>query len=259
MGELTARPATSVVIPVLNAEPYLPALLDSFARQAPRPPGEVILVDSGSTDRTVALAAGRPGVRVIPIERFSHGRARNLGALAAGGEVVVFLSQDALPADERWLAELLAPFDDPQVAAAYSRQIPRPDANPMERHWLESRVPDGEPVSRAAGPGEFSMDLVFFSNVSSAVRREALLAHPFDEELIMSEDQQFSRDVITAGMAVVYQPHSVVVHSHNYSLATCSPRASGSSTSRPRQSCTRTTTRSGASSGATSTASTPSR
>ncbi|HEY5999912.1 MAG TPA: glycosyltransferase [bacterium] len=218
MGELTSLPSASVVIPVLNAAPYLPALLEAFARQAPRPPLEVILVDSGSTDGTAALAAGRPGVRVIPIERFTHGRSRNLGARAAAGEVVVFLSQDALPADERWLAELLAPFADGRVAAAYSRQIARDDANPMERHFLETRFPPGEPIARVAGPGESSLEQVFFSNVSSAVRREALLEHPFDEELIMSEDQQLSRDLLAAGFRVVYRPSSAVLHSHNYTL-----------------------------------------
>ena len=133
MGEQTARPPVSVVIPVLNAAPYLSDLFAAFARQDPCPPDEVILVDSGSTDGTAALAARAPGVRVVPIERFSHGRSRNLGARAAAGEIVVFLSQDALPADERWLAELVAAFDDPRVAAAYSRQIPRPDRFPRTR------------------------------------------------------------------------------------------------------------------------------
>ncbi|HWR98365.1 MAG TPA: glycosyltransferase family 2 protein [Candidatus Methanoperedens sp.] len=218
MGEQAGGPRVSVVIPVLNAEPYLPALLAAFAGQSPRPPDEVIIVDSGSTDGTAALAAGAPGVRFFRTERFSHGRARNEGARAAGGDVVVFLSQDALPADGRWLAELLVPFSDPRVAAAYSRQVPRPGANPMERHFLEDRFPAGEPVARAGGAGELSLEQVFFSNVSSAVRRETLLAHPFDEELIMSEDQQLSRDLLAAGLQVVYRPSSAVLHSHNYTL-----------------------------------------
>jgi rhamnosyltransferase len=92
----------------------------------------------------------------------------------------------------------------------------------MERFFLLKRFPPGPPErrdKRGDAPLEFAD--VFFSNVSAAIRREALLRHPFDEELIMSEDQQFSRDVIAAGHAVVYQPESVVVHSHNYSLATC--------------------------------------
>lgn len=219
MREERAPISASVVIPVLNAAAYLPALFAAFKRQVPRPPDEVILADSGSTDRTLELAAAEPGIRLVRVERFTHGRSRNLGAQAARGTVVVFLSQDALPADEHWLAQLLEPFADPRIAAAYSRQVPRPDANPMERHFLETRFPPGGPLERGGGdPAQLSLESVFFSNVSSAVRRESLLRHPFDEELIMSEDQQLSRDLLSAGLGVVYRPSSVVLHSHNYTL-----------------------------------------
>lgn len=215
-------PTVSVVIPTLNAAPFLPALLKAVFGQEPATPMEVVLVDSMSTDATRGIAAAEPRVRVVPIDNFAHGRARNLGAREARGEIVVLLTQDALPADSRWLSQLLAPFVDPRVVASYSRQVPYPDANPMERFFLAQRFPDGPPVRREKrGPAPLQLEDVFFSNVSAAIRRETLLRHPFDEELIMSEDQQFSRDVIAAGHAVAYQPASVVFHSHNYSLSVC--------------------------------------
>ena len=214
--------SVSVVIPTLNAAVFLPRLFEAIFSQEPCPPAEIVLVDSMSTDATREIAASDPRVRVVPITAFSHGRARNLGVREARGEIVVLLTQDAAPADRRWLAALLAPFADPQVVAAYSRQIPRDDANPMERYFLNDRFPPGPPVKRVCtGDAPLMLEDVFFSNVSAAIRRATVLAHPFDEELIMSEDQQFSRDVLTAGAAVVYQPASVVVHSHNYSLSTC--------------------------------------
>ncbi len=213
-------PSVSVVIPVLNAEPYLRAIVAGLRTQKPVPPAELVLVDSRSTDATVSLAKQLwPGVKIIPIDDFSHGRARNLGARAAAGELVVLMTQDAAPADERWLAELLAPFDDPTVAAAYSRQVPRPGANPMERFFLASRFPDGPPVRRGTVvERDLTLEDVFFSNVSAAVRSADLHAHPFDETLIMSEDQQLSRDLLAAGRTVVYCPSSVAVHSHDYTL-----------------------------------------
>jgi rhamnosyltransferase len=212
----------SVVIPTLNAEPYLRGILEAIFSQEPTSPSEVILVDSMSTDATRNIAASDARVRVVPIADFSHGRARNLGARAAVGEVVVMLTQDALPADRTWLAALLAPFADPQVVASYSRQVPCADANPMERFFLERRFPPRPPVRRERrGDATLTLEDVFFSNVSAAIRRDALLRQPFDETLIMSEDQQFSRDVIAAGHAVVYQPESIVIHSHDYSLTTC--------------------------------------
>ena len=216
----TARPRASVVVPTLNARPHLDDLLRVLRAQRPCPPEEIILVDSGSTDGTAACAALEPGVQVVAIERFSHGGARNLGTTRSRGEIVVFLSQDALPADERWLSGLLAPLEDAGVGAVFSRQVPRPGANPMERHFLETHFPPGEPrIMRRRGGGHllFQRD-VFFSNVSAAVRRDLLLRHPFDENLIMSEDQQCARDLLLAGHAVAYAPASVVVHSHDYTL-----------------------------------------
>ena len=214
----------SVVIPVLNAAPWLPALRRALAAQRPAPPTEILLVDSGSADGTASLAAGWPGTRVVPLARFSHGRARNVGAREASGEVVVFLTQDALPADERWLGALLEPLADPGIAAVCSRQVPRPEAPPTERFFLAYHFPPGAPVVRRADParrrGDWMLADVFFSNVSAAIRRDVLLRHPFDETIIMSEDQQLARDLLAAGLAVAYQPQSVVIHSHRYSLGT---------------------------------------
>lgn len=212
----------SIVIPVLNAERYLPELLRACFDQRPVRPVEVILVDSMSTDRTREIAATFKDVRVIPITNFSHGRSRNMGARAANGNVIVLLTQDALPKDDTWLQRLLAPLSDERVVASFSRQEPRPEASPMERYFLQTHFPAGDaPVVSAKKAGEqlqFQRD-VFFSNVSAAIRRDVLLRFPFDEDLIMSEDQQFARDVLEKGYGIAYQPQSVVIHSHQYTLA----------------------------------------
>ena len=220
MDPLPQQPAVSVVIPVLNAEKYLPALLDAIFAQQPRAPEEVVLVDSMSKDRTVEIAQRYPNVRVIPVAKFSHGGARNLGVREAKGDVVVLMTQDALPRDGSWLRQLLQPLENPRVAATYSRQVPYPDASPMEQYFLATHFPE-EPAVRGGEGEHASLHSVFFSNVSAALRRDLLLRYPFDETLIMSEDQQVSRDLIKAGYTVVYQPGSVVTHSHNYSLSVC--------------------------------------
>ncbi|MBU4200152.1 MAG: glycosyltransferase [Verrucomicrobia bacterium] len=211
----------SVVIPVLNAAAYLPALLNTLFAQKPAPPRNVVLVDSLSTDDTRTIGRSYNNVRIVPIARFSHGAARNLGAREAEGDIIVLLTQDALPRDTSWLEALLRPFSDPQVGAVYSRQIPHPDAPPTEHFFLDYHFPPHTSMRRVkTGEKHLGLEDVFFSNVSAAVRRPLLLRYPFDETLIMSEDQQFARDLIEAGYAVVYAPDSVVVHSHRYSLKT---------------------------------------
>jgi len=127
-----------VVIPVLNAAGTLPALLEALADQSPSPPDEIVLVDSMSTDDTRRIALAQTNVRIVPLERFSHGRARNLGAREATGAIIVLMTQDALPADRHWLAALLEPLADPRVAAVCSRQVPRPDAPPTEQFFCNT-------------------------------------------------------------------------------------------------------------------------
>jgi len=215
------RATISVVIPVLNAGRYLPKLIPAILDQKPVAPSEIILVDSMSTDNTREIAAHFPAVRVVPIENFSHGRARNVGARAARGDLVILMTQDALPQDDTWLAKLIAPLADQKVAATYSRQVPYDDASPMERYFLLTHFPPGPTVRREKTEGgELNLGQVFFSNVAAAIRRDLLMKFPFDETLIMSEDQQVSRDLLNAGYSVAYAPDSVVTHSHNYSLGT---------------------------------------
>ncbi len=219
-----AKSSVSVVIPTLNARPWLDPLLAGLDRQSVRL-WEIILVDSGSTDGTQEVAARHPLVRVVPIVNFSHGGARNRGAREARGDRVALLTQDAVPADATWLARMMEVLEEEGVVAAYSRQVPRPAASPMEQFFLADRFPGGSTVYRRARPGQsLRLEDVFFSNVAALVRRDSLLRFPFDEDLIMSEDQQFARDVLQAGYAVAYVPESVVIHSHTYTIGVCMRR-----------------------------------
>ncbi len=208
----------SVVIRTLDAGPEFRWTLDAIRRQRFDGATEILVLDSGSTDGTRDLAASYDGVTVHSITNFGHGRTRNEGARLARGEFVIYITQDAVPVGDRWLADLLAPFDDVRVAATFSRQLPYTSATPMERFFLAKRFPDVRIVRPEPVRHRLGLYTVFFSNVSSAIRRAVLLEHPFDETLIMSEDQQFARDIIAAGWRTVYEPASAVRHSHRYTL-----------------------------------------
>lgn len=213
-----SAPSISIVIPVLNAAAFLPDLMSALLGQRPVLPMEILILDSGSSDGTAALAAKYERTRVIKVDQFSHSRTRNLGIAQAKGDIVVLMTQDALPANPDWLHELTLPFQTSVVAATFSRQIPRTDANPMERFFLATHFPETEKIYRRR-PGQHHLAFqreVFLSNVSAALRREAALQHPFEDHLIMSEDQQFARDVLMADLEVRYIPSSVVLHSHSY-------------------------------------------
>ncbi len=208
-------------MPVYQGERWLRETLTAVRAQAYPMPVEIVAVDSESTDRTrEILAEFGATVIVIPQARFSHGYARNLGVARAQNPIIVFMSQDALPVGENWLAGLVDSLAAPAVGAVYARQVARPDATPLEIFFHESLYPPTSARYKLQ-PGEsVSLARIFFSNVCSAARREVCLAHPFDENLIMSEDQAFAKALLVAGFQTVYNADVQVLHSHHYNLPT---------------------------------------
>jgi rhamnosyltransferase len=211
----------SIVIPVKNGGADLVRCLDSIARQDVDEEFEVVVVDSGSCDGSVERAH-QAGARVhqIPPYEFHHGRTRNLGAALARGEVLVFTSQDAHAATNTWLAELTAPLrEDEHVAGVYGRQLALANASPPERYFLDFLYGPKPRVQRLERDDELSFEVTLFSNANSAVPRRIWEAYPFAEDIVMSEDQEWSRRVLRAGLTIRYEPRAAVHHSHSYSVA----------------------------------------
>ena len=206
--------SVSVIVPVKDGERYLAEVLEALAREAP---DEVLVIDSGSTDRSVAIARAA-GVRVVEIDpaEFGHGRTRNLGVTLTEGELVCFLTQDATPCPG-WLDAYREAFAlDPRVGAAYGPHLPRPDTSPMIARELTeffaSMSPDGIPVRQEAGA------ITFLSNVNACYARSCLEEIGF-REVAYSEDQAFGRELLATGWVKVYQPAAAVLHAHDYSTA----------------------------------------
>jgi len=211
----------SVVVPVKDGGDGLVRCLQAIAHQRVEEDVEVVVVDSGSKDGSPEHAR-RLGARVheIPPEEFGHGRTRNLGASLARGDVLVFTTQDAYPADEAWLATLVAPLRSaPEVAGVYGRQLPHADARPPERFFLDFLYGPEPRVQRLGMPDDLSFEVTLFSNVNSAMARETWERYAFAGGLAMSEDQEWSRRVLLDGLTLVYEPRAAVHHSHSYTLA----------------------------------------
>lgn len=211
----------SVVIPVKNGGADLVRCLDGIARQDVGEPVEVVVVDSGSIDGSVARAQDFGAVvHEIPAAEFGHGRTRNLGVGLASGDLVVFTSQDAVAADEHWLARLAtAARRSAAVAGAYGRQLPHPGARPPEVFFLDFMYGPSGRTQRLAPGDELSYESTLFSNVNAAIPRAVLERFPFRDDLSMSEDQEWSRRVLREGYELVYEPRAVVRHSHRYTIA----------------------------------------
>jgi rhamnosyltransferase len=211
----------SIVLPVKDGGEDLRRCLDAIGRQRVDEQVEVVVVDSGSRDGSVALARERGAlVHEIPPAEFNHGATRNLGASLAGGDVLVFTSQDAYAVGDDWLTRLAAPLRERgDVAGVYGRQLAHEDASPPERFFLDFLYGPAPRDQAAASPAELSMETTLFSNANAAVRASLLREHPFAGDIIMSEDQEWAVRMLLAGWHLVYEPHAVVRHSHPYTIA----------------------------------------
>jgi glycosyltransferase involved in cell wall biosynthesis len=204
-------PSVSVVIPVKDGGPLLGRVLGAVREQGEV---ELIVVDSGSSDRSRELAreAGAELIEVAPRD-FGHGRTRNLGAGRARGDLIAFLTQDAVPAPG-WLDALLEGFDlDERVGAVYGPHLPRDDTSPMIARELTDFfagfAPNGTPALQRRG------DPAFLSNVNACYRRECWERIRFDD-VDYAEDQAFGARMLEEGWTKVYHPRAAVYHAHDY-------------------------------------------
>ena len=212
----------SVVIPTKNGEEYLDEVLQAiFAQQAPWA-FEVVIIDSGSTDRTLEIV-GRYPVRLmqIPPLEFNHGATRNQAIAASKGEFIALLTQDATPASPHWLVHLIAACEGDGVAGVFGPHLTRADCDPIESRNLEVHfrnfgvgrtvyaVKDVEDYKARQGHYDF------FSNCNSCLKRAVWEQIPF-RHTPMAEDQMWAQDVLKAGYSKIYEPDAPVLHSHFY-------------------------------------------
>lgn len=229
--ETRASKETSVCVAILtrDAGDSFGALLDCVLASWPHDHLDVLVIDSGSRDTTCETARSR-NVRLheIPSDSFGHGRTRNLAVSLCHSDLIVFLSQDAMPDGTGWLHELVEAFLDERVAAAHSRLVARADATALEARSVAadlSHRPDAR-LQQVADAGSWRQLPVserrvaaHFNNVASCLRRDLIAAYPF-AECEFGEDLVWAEGMLLKGWALAYCPTSVVVHSHSSKLAT---------------------------------------
>lgn len=215
--------SVSVVIPTLNAGREIGGLLDSLLSQTVVP-GEILVVDSSSEDATqdiVASYAGR-GVSLDVIERteFNHGATRHRAFMKTVGDYTLFMTQDAVPAGDRYIERLTAPLGtDKTIALVSGRQLPKPDARRFEQLVRAFNYPDEPSVRGAEDLPSYGIKTFFASDVCSAYRRTAYMECGGFAPVNTNEDMLMAARFIAAGHKVAYEPSAAVYHSHNLTPA----------------------------------------
>jgi glycosyltransferase involved in cell wall biosynthesis len=196
----------SVIIRCYNEEEHIGRLLSGILQQG-RKDLEIIVVDSGSTDATLAIASRYP-VRVISInkEDFSFGYSLNVGCEAATGEILVIVSAHVYPVHHDWLDNLLRPFDDDRVGLVYGKQRGN-EVTKFSEHQVFAKWFPEQSNSDQGHP--------FCNNANAAVRRSLWERFRYDESLTGLEDLAFARKLIGAGYKVAYHAGAEVIHVHH--------------------------------------------
>jgi rhamnosyltransferase len=199
----------SLVVRAYNEEAHIGRLLEGLSQQTIKDV-ETILVDSGSTDATVAIAESA-GVKVvhIPPEQFTFGRSLNLGMQAATNELAVIASAHVYPVYPDWLERLLEPFAEEQVVLTYGSQRAPSLAHFSENQVYQRWYPE-QSVNPQAQP--------FCNNANAAVRLSVWRTHPYDETLTGLEDLAWAKWALSEGYQIAYVAEAGIIHEHQETL-----------------------------------------
>lgn len=209
----------SVIIPTYNAASLLPLLLERLREQTLA--HELIIIDSESSDTTQEIA-NSTGAKLISINKsdFNHGSTRNLGLKIAQSEIIIYLTQDALPASNSTLEQLVTMLRSSEnIAMAYGRQLPYPETGVFGRFARLINYPDRSLIKTKEMIPEMGIKTCSCSNSFAAYRRDALLAvGEFPSDTILGEDVSVGARFILQGKAIAYSAQAEVFHSHDYTL-----------------------------------------
>lgn len=212
----------SVIIPIYNPDSTLEELLYSLRNQTIKKI-EIILIDSSVREerqKEIATFFNVEKYLRIRQEDFDHGGTRNKGLLVAEGDILVYMTQDAVPFDSTSIEKLVSPIvSDSTVGAAYGRQLPRKGANPIEAHARLFNYPAMSALKKLSDKSTLGIKTAFISNSFAAYRKEALAGiGGFPSNVIIGEDMYAAAKMLLKGWKIAYCADAMVYHSHNYSI-----------------------------------------
>lgn len=209
----------SIIIPTYNAQPYLEKLLKSLFTQTIT--FELIIIDSSSTDETLTMVKPyAQHIIVIPKNDFDHGGTRTKAAKIATGDIIIFLTQDALPYDNLSLEKLISSFSTTHIAAVYGRQLPYKTTNIFGKHLRIFNYPAASYIKSLKDKKLYGVKTAFLSDSFSAYKISVLKEVGwFKDGLIVGEDVHIGGKILLAGYSIGYVSDAKVYHSHSYSMS----------------------------------------
>lgn len=207
-----------LVIPVYKPDEKFDQLMQMLQRQT-YPIGKILIMNTEKAYFPKKGYEKMPNVEVRHLKKkeFDHGGTRDSAASLLTGELILFMTQDAVPADEYLVEKLAAAFEDGNVAAAYARQLPAADCELLERYTRSFNYPPKSGVKSARDLPKYGIKTFFCSNVCAMYRRSVYeRLGGFEKRTIFNEDMIFAGKIIQNGGRIAYVAEARVIHSHNY-------------------------------------------
>lgn len=202
-----SNPDISIIFRALNEEKFFEQALKACQSQILDDLSmEIVLVDSGSTDRTIEIASKYNCKIVhIPKHKFSFGRSLNWGCEAAAGEYLVFISAHCIPTHNRWLQNLVQPIIDGKIAYSYGKQVGNHYNKFSEKQLFAKYFPDQDMIPQEG---------FFINNANSAIAKTNWSRYRFDEHVTGLEDMVLGKQLVNAGEKIGYVSDAPVTHIH---------------------------------------------
>ena len=208
-----------VIIPTYKPGKEFEKLIGRLQKQE-YPIHKIIIINTRTDIFPEELNRSNYKIEITHIEpdQFDHGGTRNMGAGMSDADIVVYMTQDAIPVDEKLIGTFAKIFEEnPDIGIAYGRQLPREECNIIERYTRRFNYPEKSLIKTKEDLPKLGIKTFFCSDVCAAYRRNYLLsAGGFENPTIFNEDMIFAGKRIYAGDKVAYVAEAKVIHSHNY-------------------------------------------
>ena len=213
------KKTVDVIIPVYRPGAEFYQLLEELSKQS-YPIGKIILMNTGEAPWAKEVEKRYPlcEIHLLTKEEFDHGGTRHLGTTFSESEYLLFMTQDAMPANEVLVEKLVESFgQDSGIKAAYARQLPNAECREIEKYTRSFNYPETSMVKSLGDLDRLGIKTFFCSNVCAMYERETYEREGgFIRRTIFNEDMIYAGGLVKKGYKIAYVAEAEVIHSHNY-------------------------------------------
>ena len=210
--------SVDIIIPTYRPDESVVYLMKKLLKQT-YPIHEIHIIDTetGIFSKELKNISDKIRISKIKPEQFDHGGTRHEGAMQSHADIIVYMTQDAMPVNEYLIEELVKAFENEKIAAAYARQLPNSKCNVIERYTRAFNYPEQSRIKSLEDLETLGIKTYFCSDVCAAYRKSVYESlGGFEEKTIFNEDMIMAAKIIQSGRSVKYVAEAKVIHSHNY-------------------------------------------